>query len=73
MIFERSRACFSLFRRELVSCDFYECWVKETSDSYFEGSIIESGTSRIIDLHMWFVCAGFQRSPEGLFKVMEIG
>ncbi|KAG5610370.1 hypothetical protein H5410_021651, partial [Solanum commersonii] len=38
-------------RRQLVSCGFHGCRVKEASDSRFDGSI-ESGMSSTIDLHM---------------------
>lgn len=51
LFFNGSRACFNLFRFELVCCGFYGCRVKETPNSFFDGSI-EFGTSSTIDLHM---------------------
>jgi len=70
-IFEKSRALFSLFRRQLVSCGFHRCRVKEASDSHFDGSI-ESGMSSIIDLHMWFVFTGSKRIPRVLSMIKEL-
>jgi len=72
LIFERSRACFSLLGVELVSCGFHECRVKETSNSYFDGSI-ESELSSITDLHIWFVCTGFRTNLEGHFDDLRLG
>lgn len=58
----------SLFRRELISCDFYKCRVKETSYSYCD-DFIESETSSIIDLHIWFECTGLLTNHKGFFEV----
>jgi len=51
----------------LVYCGLHVCQIKETSDSYFNCSI-ESETSSIIDLHVWFVCTGFRTNYEGPFN-----
>jgi len=67
LIFEISRAYFSLFRSELVSCGFHGSRVKETSDSCFD-SFIESGAWSIIDLHMLFVCTDVPDESQGSFR-----
>lgn len=56
---------------ELVSCDFHWYRVNETSNSCFLSSF-ESGTSIIIDLHLWFVCTGFQMNLEGEFDILRV-
>lgn len=53
LIFESFRVYFSLFRTELISCDFHIYPVKEASDSCFDSSI-NSWMSSIINFHMWF-------------------
>jgi len=72
LIFEKFQACFSFCRRELVSCGFHGCRVKETSDLCFDDSS-KSETSSIIDLYMQFLCMGFQKNPEGPFNVLKVG
>lgn len=56
---------------ELVSCNFHGCWVKETLNSYFYGSI-KFKISSIIDWHMCFVCTRFGMNPYGRFNVFVL-
>ena len=58
---------FSIFLGvNLVYFGIHGCQVKDTSDLCFDESI-EFETSSIIDLHVWFVCTGFQTKSKNPF------
>lgn len=52
-----------------ISLDGYR--VEENPDPYFDDSI-ESETSKLVLLHIWFMCTGFRTNPEGPFETFEV-